>query len=700
LTSIVVVAVVLTLVAVAMVAAMVPVMVQINMVASWTTGQTVPRDPPVRRASMMSTHAASTMVRRRRLIKSCAPAPRYAFLPARRRPRRPEVAHLTSFGAVGHRGVLGGRKPASIADGFVASARLPAFHKADCKSAAKISEKNLVRYNTRDEAIQAGKKPDPTPFVPTKDNQAIENKRANAVKPTTEGVTMTATTPRTKPQPSTGFRKIVTGASPMKLIAILALACHAAYAAEALPKGHVFFHTDFGGKKLAVEKPSIVSLKLPVEEMRGYTVRGTALIKADNVTVDANTWNGVRFMLVIDTPTGKRQPRAGIGAGSFAWQRVTFTAKIPADATAVTLCLGLESVTGTVTFDAVTFAVAKAPPTGLPRVATGPPFKGHDLPRLRGTMINSNITAESLRTLGRDWRANLIRWPLVRTETNTDYDQWLERELQKLDGALPVCAKVGLRVVVDLCSPAGGKEAFGWVWSNDRLFTDKSCQQKFVADWRRIAKRYKDAKPIWGYDLANEPIDTVVADDCDDWHALAERAASAIRAIDPARAIIVEATLGSVPESLAEFTPIDVSNVVYSAHMYVPFEFTAQGVGSLPTPVNYPGAINGKLWDKAALEKALRPVVDFQETYNVHIYIGEFSAVRWAPDNSAYRYLKDVIDIFESHNWDWSYHAFREWNGWSVEHGPDRQNNQPVPSPTDRQRLLCDWFAKNQKPRQ
>lgn len=33
------------------------------------------------------------------------------------------------------------------------------FHKAGCKSAAKISEKNLVHYNSRDEAIQAGKKP-------------------------------------------------------------------------------------------------------------------------------------------------------------------------------------------------------------------------------------------------------------------------------------------------------------------------------------------------------------------------------------------------------------------------------------------------------------------------------------------------------------------------------------------------------------
>jgi methylphosphotriester-DNA--protein-cysteine methyltransferase len=43
--------------------------------------------------------------------------------------------------------------------GFVASKNSEVFHKPDCKSAAKISEKNLVRYGTRKEAIQAGKRP-------------------------------------------------------------------------------------------------------------------------------------------------------------------------------------------------------------------------------------------------------------------------------------------------------------------------------------------------------------------------------------------------------------------------------------------------------------------------------------------------------------------------------------------------------------
>jgi phosphatidylserine/phosphatidylglycerophosphate/cardiolipin synthase-like enzyme len=47
----------------------------------------------------------------------------------------------------------------NVSDGYVASRNSAVFHKAGCTSAAKISPKNLAHYATRDEAIQAGKKP-------------------------------------------------------------------------------------------------------------------------------------------------------------------------------------------------------------------------------------------------------------------------------------------------------------------------------------------------------------------------------------------------------------------------------------------------------------------------------------------------------------------------------------------------------------
>jgi phosphatidylserine/phosphatidylglycerophosphate/cardiolipin synthase-like enzyme len=45
------------------------------------------------------------------------------------------------------------------ANGYVASKNSQVFHRQSCSSVAKIAAHNLVRYASRDEAIQAGKKP-------------------------------------------------------------------------------------------------------------------------------------------------------------------------------------------------------------------------------------------------------------------------------------------------------------------------------------------------------------------------------------------------------------------------------------------------------------------------------------------------------------------------------------------------------------
>jgi hypothetical protein len=431
------------------------------------------------------------------------------------------------------------------------------------------------------------------------------------------------------------------------------------------------------------------------------------MVKAENVSARPQSWNGIKFMTPVDGPSGKSWPQARVDVGSFAWRKLSFAVRVPSDATRMSVCLGLEAVSGKVWFDDVRIVVGKPPMLPPTQPLTGPVFRGHDLPRLRGAMISPTIDEAGLRPLGREWNANVIRWQLIRygpaakIATVAEYDAWLERELTRLDAALPLCRKYGLQVVLDLHSPFGGSPTgSGYVGTDSSLFTDKASQDHFVQGWKRMATRYKDSRIIWGYDLANEPVEDAVEENCDDWHDLAERAGKAIRTVDPTHAIIVEPSNWGGPEALAGFRPIDVPRVVYSVHMYVPIAFTHQGVFSQNQKgYRYPGLIEGTQWDKTALEKVLKPVVDFQKTWNVAIYIGEFSAIRWAPDNSAQRYLKDVIDLFEAHGWDWSYHAFREWSGWSVEHSEDRNNSQPAAQPTGRQKLLMEWFAKNQKPK-
>ena len=445
----------------------------------------------------------------------------------------------------------------------------------------------------------------------------------------------------------------------------------------------------------------IAGRPLPLERVRGCKLVLSAMVKAEGVSARPQPWNGIKFMMPMTAGGNKSYPQAAIDVGTFGWRRVVWQAYVPDDATQATLLLGLESVTGRVWFDDVKITVRRVLPPLTPQAAAGPVYTGHAPARLRGAMVSPNATEEDLRVLGKEWGANLVRWqlcgfkPRMDTGDTAAYEAMLAVHLKKLDAILPACEKYGLMVAVDLHTGPGQ-----WAESGRGLFTSAACQKRFVEIWREIARRYKNAKAVWGYDLVNEPHESPFDPDLSDWQELAERAAKAIREIDPERTIIVEPAEGGGPGGMAQLRPIAVPNVVYSVHMYNPGSFTHQGVfGEWVKKIPYPGETEGKMWDKAALEASLKPAIDFQKAFGVQIYVGEFSAIRWAPDGSAARYLKDLIDIFESRGWDWTYHAFREWQGWSAEHGSDKADTKPAVKQTDRERLLREWYGKNEKPK-
>ena len=131
--------------------------------------------------------------------------------------------------------------------------------------------------------------------------------------------------------------------------------------------------------------------------------------------------------------------------------------------------------------------------------------------------------------------------------------------------------------------------------------------------------------------------------------------------------------------------------------MYQPGRFTHQGV-LFPKnpPVSYPGVIDGKMWDREALLANMQPALGFARRYRVQMYVGEFSAARWAP--GADRYLADATSIFEEQGWDWSYHAFREWQGWSLELGDDANDLAPAAVPAARFEVIESLLKLNQPP--
>jgi hypothetical protein len=171
-----------------------------------------------------------------------------------------------------------------------------------------------------------------------------------------------------------------------------------------------------------------------------------------------------------------------------------------------------------------------------------------------------------------------------------------------------------------------------------------------------------------------------------------------VRAADPDTTIIVESNGWDSPDAFSYLSPLAMDNVVYQAHMYAPHAFTHQGVGAREwRKAKYPDPEKG--WDKAFLREKLAPVREFQLRHGARIYVGEFSAIAWA--DGAGDYLRDCIELFEEYGWDWTYHAFRESNIWSIEHEIPAPGQKAVPSADNpRKRAILKGLSHTKESKQ
>jgi hypothetical protein len=213
-----------------------------------------------------------------------------------------------------------------------------------------------------------------------------------------------------------------------------------------------------------------------------------------------------------------------------------------------------------------------------------------------------------------------------------------------------------------------------------------------VEFWEKVASRYKGHPAIFGYNLINEPHSREIKTGDPSLPEQYDRLIKAIRKIDQVTPIIIECDQMSAPQ-LLQFLPIyDSPNIIYSVHMYMPGGLTHQLNPKAESFSGYPDA--EKKWNKEYLRSELKFVRDFQQKTGARIYIGEFSCIRWAP--GADQYIADCISLFEEYGWDWAYHAYREWEGWSVEHSDDPKVKQIVPM-TNRKAVLLKEFELNRK---
>lgn len=239
------------------------------------------------------------------------------------------------------------------------------------------------------------------------------------------------------------------------------------------------------------------------------------------------------------------------------------------------------------------------------------------------------------------------------------------RTMARIDAFLDWCDRYGLHAVLNLHKAVGN---YCDIVSPVQLLDDAALQDRFVALWRALEARYAD-RPTVAFELMNE----VRGGDAAPWNALADRTIRAIRATNPVRQIVVGSAGWNAAGQLDQLTVWDDPNVIYTFHLYDPFEFTHQR-GVLQTPccfynreMPYPGdiayyrdfhrTVYGQeaygayaRMDAQFLADRLAPAFRFAQAHPDKIlWCGEFGTIRHCKLTYRENWMHDVIALLRAH---------------------------------------------------
>lgn len=420
--------------------------------------------------------------------------------------------------------------------------------------------------------------------------------------------------------------------------------------------------------------------------------------KAENVTKPKLHYMGIKFMLKYQGADQKwYYPECNNLSGSFD-KELVLRHPVAGDAGAASINMMLSQASGRITYDLSTLKIRIVSKKKNPDLICQYSDAVRNRPVHRGVMSPcSGADKEENFAELKKWNVNLMRFQIniggPAAKDPAFYRMHIRRYIDEIiPRVLDLGQKYGVKIIIDLHMVPGGGQMRG----GQTIFDSEESVAEFCRIWEEIAARFKDHPALYGYDLFNEPAQNRPAK-FDYWE-IQRMAAEKIRKIDPETPIYIESNMLASQYTFDTLSPINLKNIIYEVHCYDPFLYThspytkEDRLAGKPRLV-YPGKILNADWNAGTIKGHLDKVIAFAEHHKAKIYVGEFSARAGAP--GAAQYLRDSIAVFEEQGWDWTYHAFREANIWSVEHdGPSDDELVPVPD-TDRKQVLLEAFRKN-----
>ncbi len=280
--------------------------------------------------------------------------------------------------------------------------------------------------------------------------------------------------------------------------------------------------------------------------------------------------------------------------------------------------------------------------------------------------FDSYITEADVKRI-KEWGFDHIRLGFDQIVLEESSGKYRERTFRKIDEFIGWCGRHKINVVLNLHKAVGN---YCDIKEKVELLDDDGLQQRFINLWLEIERRYHDF-PGLAFEILNEVRNV----NPEKWNNLADRTLKAIRAKNPERWVVVGSICWNSPSKLKVLKIWDDPKVVYTFHMYAPFEFTHQRGVLQPEPLycnmvmEYPSADvdryrlcrrlgwaetnpypNVQAIDKTLLADNLRGAFEFAKAHPDKIlWNGEFGTIRHAPPTSRTRYMRDIVSLCREH---------------------------------------------------
>lgn len=329
-----------------------------------------------------------------------------------------------------------------------------------------------------------------------------------------------------------------------------------------------------------------------------------------------------------------------------------------------------------------------------------------DTPRHGGNSFNrlppDQAYFEALKGYGATWvRLSYDKWkPERRDFLMGDADAYkglVAADLASLKATLDNAHAAGLKVVIAPLSLPGMR----WAQNNqgtfdDRLWQDKTYWAQAADFWRDLALALKGHPAVAAYNLINEPAPEMrggLAEHAEpgrmrQWYAQAQGSArdlpafyrqvvAAIREVDTVTPVMLDAGWYAAADAFGYWpAPLQDARVLYSLHMYEPYQATSAPNMARKQPIPYPGPapFGGKRehWGAERVAEYLQqPLawVDAMKIPRSRLVVGEFGCMRQLA--GCKQYLEDVLTVLDQNKLHWAFYSFREdnWDGMDYELG-------------------------------